>query len=154
MARPIPVLPLVGSTIVPPLLSTPRRSASSIIASAVRSFTLPPGFRASSLATTAAPPARGRRRRRTSGVPPIRSSTEPAIFMSASLDVIHGPGVTAPLARALDQLAEGQPVHHPGHGLGDLLPQVVQVRSRVPVAARAAGLERRPRALQIGRAHV
>jgi len=32
IARPIPVFPLVGSMIVPPGLSSPRRSASSIIA--------------------------------------------------------------------------------------------------------------------------
>ena len=40
----MPVLPLVGSTTVAPGLSTPRRSASSTIASAMRSLTLPPGI--------------------------------------------------------------------------------------------------------------
>jgi hypothetical protein len=38
------VLPLVGSTIVPPGLSLPSRSAASIIPVAILSLTLPPGF--------------------------------------------------------------------------------------------------------------
>ena len=46
-ARPTPVLPAVASTIVSPGRRTPRRSASSTIASAMRSFTLPPGLRCS-----------------------------------------------------------------------------------------------------------
>ena len=54
MASPMPVLPLVGSTIVAPGLSTPRRSASSTIATAIRSFTLPPGLRDSTLTSTRA----------------------------------------------------------------------------------------------------
>ena len=44
IARPVPVLPLVGSTIVPPGLSRPWRSAASSIATAGRSLTLPPGI--------------------------------------------------------------------------------------------------------------
>ena len=46
------MLPLVGSTIVPPGLSAPDCSASSIIRSAIRSFTDPPGLRYSTLART------------------------------------------------------------------------------------------------------
>jgi len=42
MARPTPVLPEVGSTIVPPARNQPRRSASSIIRMPIRSFTEPP----------------------------------------------------------------------------------------------------------------
>ena len=45
------MLPLVGSTITPPGFSRPARSAASIIGSAMRSFTEPPGFMCSSLAT-------------------------------------------------------------------------------------------------------
>src|SRR5438552_12023854 len=56
IARPTPVLPLVGSTIVPPGFSRPRFSASSIIARPIRSFTEPPGLSISSFATR-----RGRR---------------------------------------------------------------------------------------------
>ena len=52
MARPMPVLPEVGSIRIwsgSPGRSTPRRSASSISDSATRSFTEPPGFWPSSL---------------------------------------------------------------------------------------------------------
>ena len=44
MASPTPVLPLVGSTIVPPGCSRPSRSAARIISSAGRSFDEPPGL--------------------------------------------------------------------------------------------------------------
>ena len=44
MASPTPVLPLVGSTIVPPGRSRPSRSAARIISSAGRSFDEPPGL--------------------------------------------------------------------------------------------------------------
>jgi len=46
---PMPVLPAVPSTITPPGLSRPCFSASSMIASAARSFTEPPGLRNSAL---------------------------------------------------------------------------------------------------------
>ena len=49
MARPMPVLPLVASTIVCPGLSSPRRSASSITPRARRSFTEPIGLKDSTL---------------------------------------------------------------------------------------------------------
>ena len=75
MASPIPVLPEVGSTIVPPGRSSPDASAASIMRSAMRSFTLPPGLRYSTLASTS-----GRRPAvtafsLTSGVFPTRSIT-------------------------------------------------------------------------------
>jgi MFS family permease len=50
IARPMPVLPLVSSTTVRPGASRPRAWASSITASAIRSFTEPSGLKASSLA--------------------------------------------------------------------------------------------------------
>ena len=53
-ANPTPVFPLVGSIIVAPGFKTPRVSASSIIAKAIRSFTLPAGLKYSSLPTTLA----------------------------------------------------------------------------------------------------
>ena len=49
-ARPMPVLPAVGSMMVPPGRSSPRCSASRIIQAPIRSFTLPPGLYHSSLA--------------------------------------------------------------------------------------------------------
>ena len=50
----MPVLPLVGSMIVAPGFSSPFCSASSSIALAMRSFTLPAGLKYSTLATTVA----------------------------------------------------------------------------------------------------
>ena len=61
MASPTPVLPLVGSTIVPPGRSSPDCSAASIIRSAIRSFTDPPGLRYSTLASTSGRQAGGHR---------------------------------------------------------------------------------------------
>ena len=69
------MLPEVGSTIVPPGLSSPSRSAASIIASPMRSFTEPPGFRYSSLARIVPGTSGEIRSSRTIGVPPTRSST-------------------------------------------------------------------------------
>ena len=48
-ARPMPVLPEVGSMMVAPAEMTPRRSASSSISFATRSLTLPAGLKYSSL---------------------------------------------------------------------------------------------------------
>ena len=82
IASPTPVLPEVGSTIVPPGCSAPEASAASIIRVAMRSFTDPPGLRYSTLASTSgpvAPAVAGRsrvRESRTSGVLPMRSRTE------------------------------------------------------------------------------
>src|SRR5690348_7746749 len=75
MASPTPVLPEVGSTIVPPGLSLPSRSACSIIARPIRSLTEPPGLRYSSLARIRAWPAGESLSSRTIGVPPTRSRT-------------------------------------------------------------------------------
>ena len=49
-ARPMPVLPLVGSTMVPPGFSLPKRSASLIMFRQMRSLMLPPGLNDSTLA--------------------------------------------------------------------------------------------------------
>src|SRR5437868_5493219 len=72
-ARPIPVLPDVPSMIVPPGLISPAFSAASSIAIPMRSFTLPPGFRYSSLASSTGRNPRARRFSRTKGVLPITS---------------------------------------------------------------------------------
>ena len=52
MARPMPVLPDVPSMIVPPGLSRPARSASSIILIAIRSLMELPGLKVSIFAST------------------------------------------------------------------------------------------------------
>src|SRR5439155_13590 len=72
-ARPIPVLPEVLSIIVPPGLILPAFSAASSIIMPMRSFTLPPGLRYSSLASIVARTPRATRFRRTIGVLPITS---------------------------------------------------------------------------------
>src|SRR5919197_4579285 len=73
MARPWPVFPEVGSTMVPPGLSRPARSAASIMGRPMRSLTLPPGFSISNLARTVGRTPWVTRRRRTSGVWPMAS---------------------------------------------------------------------------------
>src|SRR5512136_1513811 len=67
----MPVLPDVGSTIVPPGFSRPSRSAASTIASAMRSLIEPPGLARSDLIHTSASP--NRRLIRIAGVLPMVS---------------------------------------------------------------------------------
>jgi len=55
MAMPMPVLPDVGSMRVCPGFSVPSFSASSIMESAIRSFTEPPGFCPSSFISILTP---------------------------------------------------------------------------------------------------
>jgi len=50
IASPTPVFPDVASTMSPPGLRRPSRSAASIIAMPIRSFTEPPGFQYSAFA--------------------------------------------------------------------------------------------------------
>src|SRR6185312_3647631 len=82
MARPTPVLPLVGSTMVPPGSSCPSASAFSTIFRAIRSLMDPPGFRYSSLTKTVASMPAVTEFSLTSGVLPIRSRTVRAYFMA------------------------------------------------------------------------
>src|SRR5688572_29001279 len=76
MASDDPVLPPVYSITRMPGFSVPRRSAPSIIASAIRSLYEPVGLKYSSLTTTSAESGWTRRCRRTTGVEPIVLSTE------------------------------------------------------------------------------
>jgi hypothetical protein len=75
IARPTPVFPDVGSTIVPPGFSFPSRSAASIIARPIRSFTEPPGFRYSSFARIVGATSAPIRSSLTIGVSPTRLIT-------------------------------------------------------------------------------
>src|SRR5262245_31850106 len=75
IASPTPVLPEVGSTIVPPGRRSPSRSAASIIARPMRSLLEPPGFMYSSFASSVAPVSRPNEASRTIGVWPTRSRT-------------------------------------------------------------------------------
>src|SRR5215510_9161803 len=93
MARLMPVLPLVASTIVAPGLSVPARSAAAIIDSAGRSLTLPAGFLNSHLAQTTAPLLGPTRPSRTSGVLATRPSASSATrrpFLVTLLEVSAG----------------------------------------------------------------
>jgi hypothetical protein len=96
IASPTPVLPDVGSMIVPPAMSLPWRSADSIIRSAILSFTEPPGFRYSTLTRTFLVFAMPRVTdwSRTSGVPPVASASESYTCMIFALPVHDstGPG--------------------------------------------------------------
>ncbi len=83
----MPVLPLVGSTMtLTPGVSSPSRSAASIMASPMRSLTLLAGFALSSLATICGRTPDAIRFSRTSGVLPMSSATLLAIFMGAASD--------------------------------------------------------------------
>src|SRR6185369_13903229 len=77
-ARPMPVLPLVGSMIVAPGFNRPSFSAASIIARQIRSLMLPPGLNDSSFAHTSPQPSGTTRFSRTTGVAEIRSRGESA----------------------------------------------------------------------------
>ena len=76
------MLPLVGSMmVVRPGAMRPSRSATSIMASPMRSLTLPPGLNDSSLPSTSAPVSSEMRLRRTKGVCPMSSVMLVALFM-------------------------------------------------------------------------
>src|SRR5438045_3650042 len=85
MARPMPVLPAVPSTILPPGRSRPFFSASRTIQRAARSFTDWPGFMNSAFARISQPVISLARFRRISGVFPMASRTDLAICMAAYL---------------------------------------------------------------------
>ena len=89
-ARPMPVLPLVGSirTVLPGVI-LPSRSAASIMARPMRSFTLLAGLRLSSLTTTVAGAPSVTRFSWTRGVLPIRSVIFFAMFIVSPLT--HNP---------------------------------------------------------------
>jgi len=82
MARPMPLLPEVGSTMVPPGRNAPLDSAASTIASAMRSLIEPPGLLRSDLIQNpwTCP---NRRLTRTCGVSPMvaRMSSTPMLAL-------------------------------------------------------------------------
>src|SRR5215475_5649310 len=90
----MPVLPLVGSMIVPPGRSSPSCSACSTMARQMRSFTLPPGLRHSSFAQTSARTSAscGSRESRTTGVDPIKSSAVPATWHGSGMNALSAIG--------------------------------------------------------------
>ena len=89
------MLPDVGSTIVPPGRSAPDRSAASIMRSAIRSFTEPPGLKYSTLARTVAGTPSVTRLSLTSGVLPISVHQGLVVLHGRSLNVRYIPSVAA-----------------------------------------------------------
>src|SRR3954463_11760625 len=85
IARPVPVLPEVGSTIVPPGRRRPSASAASTIRIATRSLIEPPGLKYSTLATTCGVSPAAMRDRRTSGVSPTVSRMESLMSAGAAM---------------------------------------------------------------------
>src|SRR5579859_984916 len=81
----MPVLPAVPSTIVPPGLSRPEATASSMMASAARSLTEPPGLRNSALPRISQPVASDARASRMSGVLPMVSMKPLRMVMGGSV---------------------------------------------------------------------
>src|SRR5215204_1116969 len=125
MASPAPVLPLVGSTMVPPGVSWPERSARSTMASPIRSLTEPPGFRYSTLASSVGARPRPSRDSRISGVPPTTSRSESYTSMAAK----HSPdGALADRvalrADSLEQVGLVLAGRDQGAGQGVVLPGV------------------------------
>src|SRR3954447_26781091 len=87
MARPVPVLPEVGSMIVPPGRRRPSRSAASIIRRATRSLIDPPGLKTSILATSRQRSPGSNRLSRTIGVSPMVSRIESRMSVEVWLAV-------------------------------------------------------------------
>src|SRR5919112_5532970 len=85
IARPVPVLPEVGSMIVPPGRRRPSASAASTIRIATRSLIEPPGLKYSTLATTCGVRPDAMRLRRTSGVSPTVSRIESLMSAGAAM---------------------------------------------------------------------
>ena len=83
-ARPMPVLPAVPSTTVPPGRSAPRATASRMIQSAARSLTDWPGFMNSALPRISQPVASEARRSRISGVRPTAAGRSAATIIASS----------------------------------------------------------------------
>src|SRR5215216_4368459 len=111
IASPVPVLPLVGSTIVPPGLSFPSRSAASMRAMAARSLIEPPGFSASTFATSCGLRSLPSRLSRTSGVSPTASRID-SLTSALVLEAVRMPLVTIygpPAMKALVVTEHGPP---------------------------------------------
>src|SRR5262245_48665184 len=118
----MPVLPLVGSMIVPPGRSSPSCSACSIMARQMRSFTLPPGLRHSSFAQTSARTSAscGSRESRATGVDPIKSSAVPATWHGSGMNALSAIGAREHIRGVREGSIQDLVLIFPG-ALGDLL---------------------------------
>src|SRR3954447_904652 len=116
MARPTPVLPLVGSMSVPPGLSRPSRSAASIRDTATRSLIEPLGFIASIFATSCGLSPAPRRERRTRGVSPMASMIDSLIPVAVSTSLLtasQGTYFSGAIARLAATVVPSRPPHGP-----------------------------------------
>src|SRR3954447_532237 len=122
----MPVLPDVASTmVVRPGSIRPSASAASIIATPIRSFTLPAGLYDSSLPISSAPQSGATRVKRTSGVPPTRSAR------LAGLALARGFGTRPRLSRASVKIAAREAVRRGERGAAgrvDLVEDLVHRR--------------------------
>src|SRR5829696_905456 len=136
MARPVPVLPLVGSMIVAPGLSFPSRSAASIMASATRSLIEPPGLSASSLATRVGVRSLPSRESRTRGVSPTAARMDS--WMPIPTTIVPAYATTGVLTRRLSTLPGG--ISGAMRNREEMRTQRAQRRLRPWVAGPALGL--------------
>src|SRR5215213_2350002 len=106
----MPVFPEVDSTtVLRPGSIRPSASAASIIATPIRSLTLPPGLCDSSLAISSAPQSGATRVSRTIGVLPTRSARLSGIALAGGETVMRRRGYRA-LFASFDRVAD-QPEH-------------------------------------------
>src|SRR4051812_24365715 len=114
----MPVLPDVASTIVVrPGSMRPSASAASIIATPMRSLTLPPGLDASTLANSSTPSAASAGSIRVSctiGVAPTYSAMLTGIPAIAGRSLVSGPEVAARARQALGDVVLAALTHHIG----------------------------------------
>src|SRR4051812_36270810 len=134
MARPTPVFPEVGSMIVPPGLRAPERSASSTIASAMRSLIEPPGLARSDFTQTSLSP--NRRLMRMCGVLPIVSRMLAALIACLLPWLVRklGVGVSRSTASRLDEVDGGIEGSRPAQLREDPSPQQSDADGADPAA--------------------
>src|SRR5919205_712425 len=114
IARPVPVLPDVGSMIVPPGFRRPSRSAASTSRMATRSLIEPPGLKYSTLATICGARPAPIRLRRISGVSPTVSRIE-SLMSAVSCAVMQR--ILRPSALADERHAVGDQRHRGVHAV-------------------------------------
>src|SRR4051794_22709420 len=110
MASPVPVLPEVGSMIVPPGRRRPSRSAASMSFRATRSLIEPPGLNDSSFATICGASPCPIRLRRMSGVLPTVSRIDSLMSWAVPLAVMEATIGRAPPAEENGGNCEGFPI--------------------------------------------
>src|SRR3990172_6108371 len=122
----MPVLPAVPSTMRPPLRSTPRRSASSTMARAARSFTEPLGFMNSALPRIVQPVVSEALRSRMRGVLPMAAETSPHAWSAPRLRTAL-PAMDLVVAREEHRELRTRDRHESVQELGGVDPSLLRV---------------------------